>query len=60
VNDKTMPAPAMRAAIERWLIEKVAPVYDAVKADPSRTIPAKQVRANLRAHHAARRKLRRQ
>ena len=28
------------AAIERWLVNEVAPVYDAMKADPSRAIPA--------------------
>jgi antitoxin ParD1/3/4 len=28
------------AAVERWLREEVAPAYDAMKADPSRGIPA--------------------
>jgi antitoxin ParD1/3/4 len=28
------------AAMERWLVDEVAPVYDAMKADPSRAIPA--------------------
>jgi antitoxin ParD1/3/4 len=44
------------AAVERWLIEDVAPVYDAVKTDPSRAIPAEQVRAAIRAHHESRKK----
>jgi antitoxin ParD1/3/4 len=47
------------AAIERWLREDVAPVYDAMKADPSRGIPAKKVFAELRARHANRPKKRR-
>ena len=44
------------AAVERWLRDEVAPIYDAMKADPARGIPAKQVFAELRARHAARRK----
>ena len=36
------------AAVERWLKEEVAPVYDAVKADPSRLIPAEQGFAEVR------------
>ena len=39
------------AAIERWLREDVAPVYDAMKADPKRGIPAEKVFATIRAHH---------
>jgi len=42
------------AAVERWLREEVVPVYDAMKADPKRGIPANQVMATIRAHHAAR------
>lgn len=45
-------------AVERWLREEVAPVYDAMQADPSRAIPADQVFAAIRAHHAARLKRR--
>ena len=44
------------AAVERWLREDVAPVYDAMKADPTRAIPAKQVFAGIRARHARQRK----
>ena len=36
------------AAVERWLKEEVAPVYDAVKADPSRLSPAEQAFAEVR------------
>ncbi len=42
------------AAVERWLREEVAPVYDAMEADPTRGIPADQVLASLRTHHAER------
>jgi antitoxin ParD1/3/4 len=40
------------AAVERWLREEVAPVYDAMKADPTRGITAKKVFADLKARHA--------
>jgi len=36
------------AAVERWLKEEVAPVDDAVKADPSRLIPAEQAFVEVR------------
>lgn len=36
------------AAVSRWLHEEVAPVYDAMKSDPSRAIPAAQVFRSLR------------
>ncbi|MBX6386217.1 MAG: type II toxin-antitoxin system ParD family antitoxin [Microbispora sp.] len=42
------------AAVERWLREEVAPVYDAMQADPGRGLDADQVGKALRAHHAAR------
>ena len=42
------------AAVERWLREEVAPVYDAMQADPGRGLSADQVTAALAAHHAAR------
>jgi antitoxin ParD1/3/4 len=42
------------AAVERWLREEVVPVYDAMKADPSRGIPAKKVFEKVRSHHARR------
>lgn len=35
------------AAVERWLKEEVAPVYDAVKADPSRLMPAEKALAEM-------------
>lgn len=42
------------AAVERWLREDVAPVYDAMRADPGRGVPAKDVFASIRARHADR------
>lgn len=36
------------AAVTRWLLEEVAPVYEAMEADPSRAIPASRVFKNLR------------
>jgi antitoxin ParD1/3/4 len=41
------------AAVEQWLRSEVAPVYDAMKADPKRGIPGEKVFAELRARHAA-------
>lgn len=41
-------------AVDRWLREEVAPVYDAMRDDPDRGIPAAEVFGSLRAHHAAR------
>lgn len=38
-------------ALESWLVTQVAPTYDAVKADPSCTLSADQVRARLAAEH---------
>jgi antitoxin ParD1/3/4 len=46
------------AAVEEWLRSEVAPVYDAMKADPTRGIPAERVFADLRAHHARKLKAR--
>ena len=39
------------AAVDRWLKEEVVPVYDAMKDDPGRGIPAEKVFAAIRAHH---------
>lgn len=41
-------------AVERWLREEVAPVYDAMQENPERGIAASNVFDELRAHHAAR------
>ena len=46
------------ASIEHWLRSEVVPVYDSMKADPKRGIPAETVFAELRARHATKRKAR--
>jgi antitoxin ParD1/3/4 len=47
------------AAVERWLREEVAPVYDAIRAHPARARHAKSAFAAVRARHAQRLKDRR-
>ena len=42
------------AEVDRWLGEDVAPVHDAMTADPSGGIPLDRVMRNLRAHHVKR------
>lgn len=41
-------------AAEEWLHTEATAAYDALKADPSRAIPAKEVRAGFEAKWAAR------
>jgi len=41
-------------AVDRWLREEVAPVYDAWKANPSKVIPIDDAFESIRAHHASR------
>jgi len=48
------PDEAFDAAAEGWLRTEVAAAYDALKADPSRAIPAADVRARFEARWAAR------
>jgi len=48
------PDEAFDAAAEDWLRTEAAAAYDALKADPSRAIPAEDVRARLEAKWAAR------
>lgn len=38
-------------AVETWLRKEVATAYDALKASPSRAVPASRVRARLAASH---------
>ncbi len=44
------------AAVERWLREDVAVVYDAIRAGKSATIPAEKVFSAVRSRHADRAK----
>jgi antitoxin ParD1/3/4 len=41
-------------AVERWLREEVAPVYDAMQADPGRARSLEEVFADIRKQHAKR------
>ena len=49
------PDEAFALASESWLHSEAAAAYDALKADPSRAIPADDVRAGFEAKWAARR-----
>ena len=40
-------------AVDRWLREEVAPVYDAMRDDPARALPADDVFDGIRSHHDA-------
>jgi antitoxin ParD1/3/4 len=42
---------ALDRDVEDWLREKVAPAYDALKADPSRGLSAEHVRATVSTEH---------
>lgn len=44
------------AAVERWLQTEVAAAYDDLQRNPGGTIPADEVFAAIRAHHADRSK----
>jgi hypothetical protein len=48
------PDEAFDQAVEAWLRTEAAAAYDALKADPSRAIPAEDVRARFEAKWAAR------
>ncbi len=37
--------------MECWLLEQAGPAYDALKADPARSVSVDQVRARLAAEH---------
>ena len=42
------------AAVERWLREEVAPVYDAMQADPDRALSLDDVFTDIRQRHSDR------
>jgi antitoxin ParD1/3/4 len=44
------------AAVSRWLRDEVAPVYDAMQADPDRAIPIDDIMVDLAARQAGRTK----
>ena len=43
---------ARELAINTWLLQAVGPAYDAMRADPSRSLSIAQVRDRLAAEHA--------
>ena len=51
IRDGLRALAARDRAVEDWLQRKVAPAYDALKANPSRAVSAKRVRAMLAAEH---------
>lgn len=42
------------AAVERWLRDEVAPVHDAMQADPARAVGLDDVFAGMRSRHGKR------
>ncbi len=40
-------------AVDNWLLEQVAPAYDALKADSSRAVSVEKIRVRLAAEHKA-------
>lgn len=53
IRDGLRALMARDRAVEHWLLEQVGPVYDALKADPSRAVSVDWVRARLAAEHKA-------
>lgn len=51
IRDGLRTLMARDRAVEHWLREQVGPAYDALKADPSRAMTAKQIRARLALEH---------
>jgi antitoxin ParD1/3/4 len=51
VRDGLRALLARDRAMENWLREKVAPAYDALKADPARAVSAEHVRAAISTEH---------
>jgi antitoxin ParD1/3/4 len=54
IRDGLRMLSARDAAVEKWLLEDVAPAYDEAKAHPERLLDADQIRANLTSHMNAR------
>jgi antitoxin ParD1/3/4 len=52
----TRGLPERDAVIERWLHEEVVAVYEAMKRDPARGIPASVAFSAIRTRHAKRAK----
>lgn len=53
IRDGLRALMARDRAVDSWLQQQVGPSFDAIKADPSRAVSAKQVRARLATEHKA-------
>jgi antitoxin ParD1/3/4 len=51
IRDGLRTLMARDQAVEAWLRKDVAAAYDALKASPSKAVPASEVRARLAARH---------
>jgi putative addiction module CopG family antidote len=51
IRDGLRALMARDRAVDHWLREQVVPAYDALRANPSRAISSKQVRARLADEH---------
>jgi antitoxin ParD1/3/4 len=51
IRDGLRALMARDRAVESWLQSQVAPAYDALKADPTRTVTIETVKARLAAEH---------
>jgi len=51
IRDGLRALMARDRAVEAWLQDQVGSAYDALKADPTRAVTAKQMRARLKAEH---------
>lgn len=54
IRDGLRTLAARDAAVEKWLLEEVAPTWDAHQADPGRALGVEEVRKRLAAHAANR------
>ena len=52
IRDGLRALMARDQVVENWLHGEVGPIYDALKADPSRAVTAEQVRVRLAAENA--------
>lgn len=51
IRDGLRAMMARDRAVENWLLREVGPAYDALKADPTRSVTIDQVRARLAVQH---------
>lgn len=51
IRDGLRALMARDRAVDNWLLQEVGPAYDALKADPTRAVTVKQMRATLAAEH---------